>query len=482
MNVLLINPDMGLCLLPKTVPMGLLSIASYLQTHHHSVQIYDRNVNRTSLKKIVEQFSPQVVGVSVTTSYHIDDAMAISRYFREHNIPVVWGGHMATIIPELILQQRAADYVVLHEGEITFHELLQALENNTSVAQIDGLTYLDNNGNFVQTPDRAFACLAEFPMLDWSLVRPEKYLDTFMGHRNVFRLYTSKGCPGRCTFCVNESFNRRSYRARPFLHTSSDIDHLIEHHGVDTIVFYDELFGMDKQALRELCDFLRSRNIIWGAQTKIGVLSPDDMQHMYDCGCRWLTYGIETGSAEMQKRIRKGISLDKIDKDLQVCANIGIAAAGNFIIGFPDETKDQLRETVALILRSNFYRSMANIFSPIPGTKLYGELVETGRILACETLEEWSKTAIISFYGTTSNFSAVPTRHLLVLQNYIHWRSLFSQNKKLAQGMLKSTLGSLTQRRLWGMIRLGISFIKLFFSVAWYRFAYPDIRREYGLK
>ena len=487
MNVLLINPSTGFQPSMPFMPLGLLSIASYAKSRGWHVRVYDRNTDKTPLEKVIWEFRPDAVGISAISRRSVNDGIAVSEHFQDAGIPVIWGGHMATIAPELVLKEGAADYVVMGEGEITFHELLRAIEQKEDVAQIKGLVYKDAAGTICRTPERTFANLAEFPVTDWSLVDPRSYFAPHYRCAKMTFVYCSKGCPYRCAFCYNKGYHRCQYRKRPVAHVVEEVKALAAY-GMDGVEFADELFGANKKDLYELCEHLRELDpqIAWGFQTRVGHLSREDYRTMYDAGCRWVFFGIESGSPEMLRRIHKEINLEKIDLDFQYCKELGITIMNAFIVGFPDETEEQLRDTVRLILRLDADLCAMSMFYPNPGSELFDYLLEQGRVTPLTSLRQDD-----NFFPTTglaANYSAVPTRDLHVIQGFFNWRNFFrkgiSKDKTKYRFAQKTIISSIRQIFGQGFVHMWKYIIysaKLFLSIAWYRFAYPGIRKKYGL-
>lgn len=488
MNILLINPNNGFLPSTQPMPLGLLSIGSYLKAHGLRVRLYDRNIDKTTLEQVVEAFRPDAAGVSVISTQPLADGAAVSRVLRARGIPVVWGGQMASAAPELVLREGAADYVVIGEGEAVFHALLLALEKKEDPSQIGGIAYLDENNAFCRTPEPPFADLAALPVLDWSLVDPGKYFSSHMCCSKMTFLYRSKGCYSCCTFCSNESFHHCQYRKRPDTHVLAEIRELAQGHGLNGVEFADELFGVNKQELYEFCDSLRALRLpfVWGCSTRLNHLTREDLQYMYDAGCRWIFYGVESGSPEMLRRIKKGIRLEKIGREFRDCREIGIAAYAGFIIGLPDETEDQLRETVRLMLRleTNFINTL--MFYPIPGSALYNDLVKSGRLVPPGALQGLGAFSL--FQQRSANYSNIPLRDLHVVQSFFHWRGFFGKNRlpgkkqhEFARKTIATALRQITKLGFWPMCKYVYSSAKIFFKIAWYRFAYPGIRKKYGL-
>jgi len=488
MNVLLIHPSCGFLAVPQSAPLGLMSIATYLKQHGCPVRVYDRNVEKLSIEEVIRQFRPDAVGLAVITMIHLRDGVAVSRQFRKEEIPVIWGGHMATSIPEMVLREDAADYVVLGEGEITFYELLRAIEGKGDTAQIKGVAYKDPSGVVRRTPEREFADLMDFPIINWSLIDPRKHFAPRVGCKKMLFLYSSKGCPGRCAFCFNEGYHRCKWRKRPNEYVISEIKELVSKHGLDGVYFADEMFGLNKKEMYDLCNRLRDLEprIIWGCDTRLGHMNRDDLQLMYDSGCRWIYYGVESGSPEMLERIHKGIDLETIDRDIAYCREIGISSHCGIIIGLPDETEAQLRNSTRLLLRLDPNFVAAVPFLPMPGSEFWNELLDSGRLTPPQTLEEWAD--VVPHTGLFANFSNVPARDLRVVQSFFFWRSFFRKNTQkgasryeFAFDTIAVSLRHIFQQGLFNMIKYVFSSGKLFLTIAWYAHAYPAIRKKYGL-
>jgi len=491
MNVLLVHPNCGFQPLPQSVPLGLMSIATYLKQRGCHVRVYDRNVEKLSLDKVVRAFRPDVVGVAVISMTHIHDGVAVSRRLRDDGIPVIWGGHMVSLIPDMILREGSADYAVLGEGEVTFYELIQAIQAKWEPAQcrqIKGIVYLDESGQARRTPEREFADLADFPVIDWSFINPQKYFAPRLGCKKTMYLYCSKGCPGRCAFCFNEGYHHRICRRRPNEYVIREIKELSTKYGLDGVTFADEMFGLNKKELYDLCGRLRDLEpgIVWGCETKLGHMNREDLQMMYDSGCRWIYFGVESGSPEMQERIHKGINLATIDRDIQNCREIGISSHCGIIVGFPDETEAQIRDSVRLMLRLNANLTQATIYYPIPGTEFCNYLVDSGRLTLPQTLWEWG--CFSPQAGMFANFPSVPTRDLRVIQSFFYWRSFSQKNfpkgaarYEFALNTIVASLRHIIRQGFLNMFRYIFSSAKVFSTVAWYAHAYPDIRKKYGL-
>ena len=490
MRVLFICPKSGFHVSSSQLPpLGPLALASFLQTRGHTVRIFDHEWEH-SLSKAVGEFKPDAVAITLLAEAMIPDAMQISRTLKALGLLVLWGGHMVSAIPEEAARSGCVDYVGISEGEYTLLELLEVLEGKRARETVLGIAYVDEDGEYHRTADRPFADLADFPPLDYSLIAVERYFSSLPVSIRAFTMATSKGCPFACTFCFSPEYHRCQRRVFPRDVIFQQIKALAENYKVDGILFCDEFFGADKQELKAFCQGMQDLglDLTWFTETTIGALSREDMEMMHAAGCRMLAFGLESGSAEMRKALHKHYDASKIDETFQNCRKVGILAHGLFIIGLPDETPEQLRETLRLYFRVQPDSVGMTFYKPVPGSQLYRTLVEAGRLHAPDTLKAMNHGAMPRHH-MTQNFSRVPDKDLQVIQKFTLWRLVFGKKQKLAGFVrpslilvgTKNLLSYLRNVGLRGLARGVWDAVKLFCTVAWYSHAYPAIRKKYDL-
>nr|MCR5040471.1 B12-binding domain-containing radical SAM protein [Clostridia bacterium] len=415
MNILFFFPSTGYYNRAISNPLGLLAIGSYLKQHGHTVKIADRNIEKINLKKLFDSFCPDAVGLSIMSSRGLRDAVRISAFAKKYGCPVVWGGQMPSMQPELALSCSSVDFVSYGEGEITWLEIAEALEKGSPLEEIAGLFYLDADGKRVFTGERPFEDLADIGVLDFSLVNIEKYTQRYLGCKKMVYLYSAKGCPGNCAFCANTRFHKSTLRKRPTEYVIREMKELSTKYGVDGVYFSDELFCLRRNEIYEFCEGLKreSIHIQWGVQLRIGILGEEELRLMYDSGCRWIMFGIETGNRDMQKRIHKHIDYGKVQETFEMTDRIGLTTVASVIIGYPGETVEQVRDTVALMTSVKAGLITVYHFTPMPGTELYDEVVSSGAYKPPASLRELSKVVATESLG--QNLSKVPSRDLRVI-------------------------------------------------------------------
>ncbi|MBR5428697.1 MAG: radical SAM protein [Clostridia bacterium] len=489
MRILLVNPGIGYYTRAHFNPLGLIAIGSFLTKKcGFEVKLIDRCVQKCNIRKEIDAFRPEFVGVSLMSSRGLKDAVFVSKAAKTRGIPVGWGGGMPSMQPELMLQCEFVDYIMVGEGEYTIRDLLEHVRGERPIEEVDGLVYR-KAGKIVRNKPREFADLADFPVTDFSLIDPEKYLRPYFGCEKLMYLYSSKGCPMRCAFCPNPIFNKSRFRKRPNEYVIEEIRYLIANHGLDGVYFSDEMWCMRREDMLDFCRRVKENdlNFHWAVQVRIGQFTKEDFQLMYDCGCRVAFFGIECGSDEIRQKIHKNIDPAKIAPTFDALKEIGITSTASFIIGFPGETAENLRETVKLILSISATLIPINLFSPLPGTELYFEAIRQGKYREPKTLKELSKYVVLETVG--QNLSAVPTVDLHVIKSWFEWRSFTKKdaivgNKPFAFaiGTIKSGLKSITQRGPLFFFVDGFKAFGEFTHVFWYSHAYPGIRKKYGLK
>ncbi|MGI6249259.1 MAG: B12-binding domain-containing radical SAM protein [Acutalibacteraceae bacterium] len=491
MKVLLINPESSQINMRKkatTIPLGLMAIASYLKREGYDIKVVDLDLNPQSIVKILKEFNPDVVGVTVLSTLSGNAAIKISKIAKKHNKPVVWGGFVPTFLTDLCLKEDCVDFVIIGEGELTFSELLEAIKDGKPYSEIDGLAYVENEVIYVNK-EREFSDLADFPAMDWSLLNPSEYGQVFFQAERMIYLYSSKGCPAKCSFCYNAKYYGSKQRVRPIEQVVDEIEQVVRKFNIDGIYFSDEFWYPGKNEIQKFFKLIKEKELkfFWGCQTRLGVLTKEELQQMYDSGCRWILFGIESGCEKRIKEIKKGIDLSKAKETFATCRKIGIATQASFIIGYPGETVEELKKTI------NFARQLDADYFPInilyfqPGSEYYDDSVASGEYTPPDSLKEWSTLQTDEYYGP--NFSEVPKKDLMVLHFYTQWQAFFKKTpgkSKSSNPIAKKTVLDL----LDNLFRFGLKSIligplvaaKQFLTVFWYAKAHPKILKKYGLE
>lgn len=493
MNILLVNPNFNPQMQSYSrisgLPLGLLSIATYLNKHSYNARVVDRFLDHTDLEELCKAFHPDIVGVALIGNVTILDTMEIGRFFHRKKIPVAVGGPHASVIPELILEDGCADFVIIGEGEQTWLELVQALERSDGPGKVKGLVYTDGNGDILYTEDRPFMDLSLLGPTDFSLLQDIKpYFQTSYCYDKMLYLYYSKGCTGNCTFCFNEFFHRCKRRVRPVGDLLDEIEYLIIHSGLKTVYFSDELWGLYKEEREAFFKGIDERrlNFIWGCQTRIGVLQREDLVNMYSHGCRWIMFGIEAPPGRLAELTRKKLPYSLLPDTLDACTKTGIITNISFIINYPHETQQDLKDTVsfAMSLSPTFYS--IHYFYPLEKSELYNLVVREKLFSPPKTLREAAETMrtekIISTFSEVKDIDYRVIRSCFLLLALLTKTPGKQEDASFAVEAVKSVFINMKGQKpgewLSGFLHTGFYFLSTVSDVLFH----PRIRRRYGFR
>lgn len=491
MRVLLVVPRSNDLLHNPSMPLGLVSIGTYLKRYQHEVKIIDMDVKKYSIKKVIDDFKPDICGISVRTQKQINSALRISEKCKKYNIPVVWGGSLTAMVKlEHFFDTECIDIVSLGEGEMTWLELVDVVAKRRSLEDVKGIAF-KRNGEIVVTENREFLDLNEIYPCDWTLIDVPRYFQHLYGAQKLVYLYMSKGCPGHCAFCYNSYFHHSCVRRKSINVFMQELKNLVENYGVDGFYLADEIAFSKKTDLYDFCDALckTEYQLIWGCETRIGILNRDDLQTLYDNGCVCIHFGIETASSEMIEKVGKNIPFDKIIPTFEMCNEIGIIPVSTFIIGLPGENVENLKTTV------NFMKTLpSNELSVMQYGYLYNsdfgkELYNCGKYKLPQKLKEYKKVDL--YNNRQPNYSDIPPKDLRVVQGHFFWRLLLKSdyqaypNREQGFVVLKKHIKILLNR-IWytdivdlpeSICASAVPFIRFFLSAKFYK----KTRSKYGL-
>jgi anaerobic magnesium-protoporphyrin IX monomethyl ester cyclase len=303
---------------------------------------------------------------------------------------IIVGGHIAAL-PQRTLQEEAVDFVCNSEGPVTVHQLLQALDAGelADLSSVEGLVWRE--GDEIRSnpaPTLIKDLDADLHGNTWDLLPMEKYrahnwqcFGDLKSRKPYASIYTSLGCPYRCTFCcINAPFGVNRYRMRSPKAVAEEIDILHNTYGVKTYKIIDEMFVLNERHVIGLCDELIARNYdlnIW-AYARVDTVKPHMLEKLRKAGVRWLALGIESGSEHVRDGAEKSFNQEEIIEVVREIQRAGISVIGNFIFGLPDDDLKTMQETLELAEElncefANFYSAMA-----YPGSPLYNMAVENG--------------------------------------------------------------------------------------------------------
>jgi anaerobic magnesium-protoporphyrin IX monomethyl ester cyclase len=243
---------------------------------------------------------------------------------------------------------------------------------------IKGLVWRDGD-EVVVNPDRPFIRnLDDLPLPRHELLPLEKYRAPLVRGNYAF-VVTSRGCPGNCQFCIKHVSYGRSVRFRSPENILAELEMLVGL-GVRDVHMYADLFTISREQVVELCELILERGLRlrWTCNSRVDFVDPEMLRLMRRAGCWMISWGIESGSEEVLRHARKGITLERVEQALRWSREAGIRNWGYFIIGLPGETEETIRETIRFAKRLPLHLALFHIAAPYPGSPLFFEVVEQG--------------------------------------------------------------------------------------------------------
>jgi radical SAM superfamily enzyme YgiQ (UPF0313 family) len=344
------------------------------------IDALNRGIPPDDVVERVKQIGPDFVGITATTSF-IESAHRCAQKIKAHceQVTTIIGGSHISALPVQTLEEFPAfDLGVVGEGENT---LLELLENSSPNYQdIDGIVFRDQ-GRPVMTGKRAQIRELDqlpFPALDLLEGFPDFYQPTPNNYlkKPVVSLVTSRGCPFSCTFCDQSVFGHR-VRAFSPKYVVNMIEFYQEQYGIREVSFYDDLFTYNKQ---RLIDFVRELGrakirMTWSCESRIDTVTDESLKMMKESGCWQISYGIETGSQKILDYFNKKITVQEIEKTVQLTHKWGMRIRAYLIVGSPPEDRESIAETKALIRRIPLDDLHISFFAPIPGSKAFKDVI-----------------------------------------------------------------------------------------------------------
>ena len=355
-------------------PFGLALLASLARENNYSVSILDCNALQLGLDKIKDNLPescPRFVGLTATTVLS-ENALTIAQIVKEKypETKVIMGGVHATLMPREVLQNPAIDYIVLGEGEYSFLDLISGLDPRL----IRGIGFKEN-GQAVLNPAREIIHdLNSFPMLAYDLLPMNKYYAASGSYkrRPSFGIITSRGCPGRCTFCKGNILGS-VIRFRTADKIFQEISYLQKNYGIRDITFYDDTFTTNKKNVHDFCDLILENNfnLTWCCFSRVDTVNFELLEHMRKAGCYQIMYGVESADEQILKTINKIITLDKVKDTVQATKKAGIEVRLAFMLGNPGETEETIKKTIKYAISLDPDLVSFNITTPYPGTEMF---------------------------------------------------------------------------------------------------------------
>lgn len=291
---------------------------------------------------------------------------------------VVFGGPQADIVAQDTLREIPyVDYICCGEGETTVYPLFSSILRGEPDLSVDGLVYRKDGNIHMNRRPPLIEDLDTIPFLDYDIFPEDAYVDI----HTAFPIDVGRGCPFGCTYCSTKTFWGRKYRLKSPKRIAEELQFYYDRFGVRHFTFQHDMFTMNKALVKETCRLIKELpfKATWNCSARLDCIDRELIDIMADGGLYHIYLGIETGSPRMQKLVNKNLKLDNILDDISYLISKNLQITTSFIFGFPEETEEDVSQTLALVLdliRLRKVRIQMHRCGFLPGTALFEQYKE----------------------------------------------------------------------------------------------------------
>jgi anaerobic magnesium-protoporphyrin IX monomethyl ester cyclase len=434
-----------------TPPMGLLYLQAALEQSRHESVFVDAHLEGWDYAEAARQIlthEPDLVGLQALT-FTLPDAYLQAKALKQQNpdVPILIGGPHPTIYPLETVGLSGVDFAFVGEGERALVQFLDAFDDPAArihvpgiVSKLDGQVRLAPGAGLLEDLDGI-----PFPARRSSLYK--RYSSVLAERSSITVMITSRGCPFNCIFC-NRMGRRYRWHSAPYVLAEFE---QINELGIGEVFIHDDTFSIRRDRVVAICEGLIERrlDIIWEARTRVDCVDEQLIALMRRAGCHRLSFGVESGSPKVLKRMRKDINPQRVEQVFGWCRREGIVTLADFMLGNLDETEDDVRMSLELMRRIDPDYVQFSMLSPYPATPLYELGLESG-LIKSDIWREFARDPLQPFRGPlwTQNFTEEELTHLTAaayrsfyMRPRFVWKQLrrvrsFGQLRTMARGAL----------------------------------------------
>lgn len=382
-------------------PLGLLSIAAWLEKHGITVELLDCCATPATPEAVAEKVAKagyDAVGFSCTTS-SFNSGYRIAKNIKSLSPKVVTifgGAHACTIGAPLLDSFPDIDCLVIGEGENTMLELTQA--GFKGLANIPGVAYRGTDGKGTLSGHRELIKDLDtlpFPAYHLLPLFPQRYnlpLFSYPTSPNT-SIISSRGCPYSCSYCDRSVFSR-GFRFNSPEYIIDHVAMLNRDYGIRHVFFYDDLFTFDRKRVADFCEIKERKGlrVTYNCIARLEHVDAELINLLKRSGCWQVNFGIESGDPEILKQHRKFFGLDEVARKLNMVKESGMRVKGLFMVGLPGEDETAIRRTIDYALSLPLDEANVTKFTPFPGAPVYKNIREMG-----EFNEDWDLMNCLNF-------------------------------------------------------------------------------------
>lgn len=368
---------------------GISHMSSVLKQAGHTVELWQLCEDIAPLPtesefiSRIKEISPDLIGFSVVTNQW-PYAKELAAWAKQAvSVPLVCGGIHTMAEGDKILGDSDFDYIIRGEAEYAFLKFIETLERSGDLGQVSNLGFIQD-GKVIVNPMGPLPNLKELPFKDYDIFDFQKIIDAKNGWVG---LMGSRGCPFSCTYCFNHqmvkqyrqdlncTFKELNYiRHFDVGQIISEIRYLLENYkNIKMFIFDDDLFTFYKDYVVEFCrEYKKVTSLPFVVNAHVGAFDEERARYLAEANCKIVKFGVESGSERVRKQILgRHMKNEKIIHAIQVAKSHGLHTSVFLMIGLPNETHEDVMDTIQLMGKSQPGRFRWTFFFPFPGTKAY---------------------------------------------------------------------------------------------------------------
>jgi len=369
-------------------PIYLSYLVAIVRESGYEVSFLDAILEELGIDEFAEkvrEIGPDVVVLECSTpsiNFDLQSAAAIKKASPSTRTVLI-GSHPTVYHREIMTENPAVDAICRGEFDYTVRDLVRAQAEGKDWSEVPGLTWR-RDGEVQVNPDRpVIENLDEIPFPARDLVDSPNYRQgTFRG-KHPTTVITSRGCPFHCIYCLWPStLYGHNFWARSAENVVDELEECVNKYGVDEVYFDDDSMALDRERMLKICRLIVERGVKfeWISQCRVDSMDEEVLRAMKKAGCRYIRFGVESGSPRMLKLMKKGITTEKAMEAFRLARKVGIRTQAFFLFGLPGETEETVRETIEFAKKIKPGSAQFAVAIPHPGTELFKTTTEKGWI------------------------------------------------------------------------------------------------------
>lgn len=369
-------------------PFGIGTLSAFLREHGHETDLLyiQDDISDDDLYSYIGSSEPDLIGFSTVTLQWQHTKKYARIIKQKFQAPIICGGAHPTFAPKEVIGEPSINMLCMGEGEYALLEVLERMGNNGDLSNIPNIWVKNEEGTVFRNEIRPL--VSDLDMLPFPHREIVPYSDIIKENLSEPVFVTSRGCPYNCRFCSNSAIKKlyqgkgKYVRQRSPENVMREIRQLRNRYEFNSMNFYDEAFGFNREWLKKFCDMYKQEfSYPFGCFIRAETMDRDKYRMMKDAGLKLICLGVESGNEQIRREVMgRNMSDEQIIKTCREAQAEGIQVWTFNIVGVPGETVETIRETMELNRVIDPHFVCIAVYQPFPGTAIYDDCIEQGLI------------------------------------------------------------------------------------------------------